>query len=289
MGGIAGSQPRTRPSVTSVDVARRAGVSQTTVSLVLSGKAAGRISDATAEAVQRAARELGYRPHAAAARCAPGISATVGLVVADVTHPFFGLTLRGAHNAAREAGHVVVLIDDDYGTRGETAIETLQHGAIDGFVFFAADPPASLRDPGAPPVVVVESEALGLPNVRLDVESGTDEALAHLHELGHRRIGLLRSAIRGRDVRPPPRPLARAPACQRRGPRRPGRRRHPVHGQGDDRRRARVARAPRRTRPPSSATTTCIAAGMLAAAQAEGVDVPVSCPSSASTTSTSRA
>src|SRR5262249_9163869 len=52
---IATSSPNPR-KVTSVDVARRAGVSQTTVSLVLSGKAAGRISDTTADAVRRAAR-----------------------------------------------------------------------------------------------------------------------------------------------------------------------------------------------------------------------------------------
>src|SRR5215210_5063186 len=141
MGRIARSPSR---NVTSIDVARRAGVSQTTVSLVLSGKAAGRISEATQQTVQRAAADLGYRPNAAARALRSGVSATVGLVVSDVTHPFFGLTLRGAHNAAREAGHVVVLIDDDYGTRGETAIEALQHGAIDGFVFFAAEPPAFL-------------------------------------------------------------------------------------------------------------------------------------------------
>jgi DNA-binding LacI/PurR family transcriptional regulator len=273
MGGIAGSQPRTRASVTSVDVARRAGVSQTTVSLVLSGKAAGRISDATAEAVQRAARELGYRPHAAARALRSGVSATVGLVVADVTHPFFGLTLRGAHNAAREAGHVVVLIDDDYGTRGETAIETLQHGAIDGFVFFAADPPASLRVAGAPPVVVVESEALGLPNVRLDVEAGIDEALAHLHRLGHRRIGLLRSAIRGETF-----------------DRRHARWRDHLQANGEDpgeqvvvdtRFTAKATIDAARewlARRGDTTAVLCdddvIAAGMLAAAQAEGVDVP---------------
>ena len=273
MGGIAGSQSRTRASVTSVDVARRAGVSQTTVSLVLSGKAAGRISDGTAEAVQRAARELGYRPHAAARALRSGVSATVGLVVADVTHPFFGHPLRGAHTAAREAGHVVVLIDDDYGTRGETAIETLQHGAIDGFVFFAADPPASLRDPGAPPVVVVESEALGLPNVRLDVEAGTDEALAHLHELGHRRIGLLRSAVRGETF-----------------DRRHVRWRDHLRANGEDpdeqvvvdtqfTAKATIDAAREwLARRGDTTAVLCdddvIAAGMLAAAQAEGVDVP---------------
>jgi DNA-binding LacI/PurR family transcriptional regulator len=270
MRGIARSSPR---HVTSVDVARRAGVSQTTVSLVLSGKAAGRISAATAERVERIARELGYRPHAAARALRSGVAATVGLVVADVTHPFFGLTLRGAHQAARAAGHVVVLIDDDYGTRGETAIESLQHGAIDGFVFFAADPPASLRAPAAPPIVVVESEPEGLPHVRLDVEAGTAAALDHLHELGHRRIGLLRSAVRGETFD----------------------RRHAVwaahlraYGEDpddqvvvDSRFTAKASIAAGRewlARRGDSTAVLCdddvIAAGLLAAAQAGGVDVP---------------
>jgi DNA-binding LacI/PurR family transcriptional regulator len=273
MTGIARSPSRATGKVTSVDGARHAGVSQTTVSLVLSGKAAGRISAGTAEAVERAAQELGYRPHAAARALRSGVSATVGLVVADVTHPFFGLTLRGAHKAARDAGHVVVLIDDDYGTRGETAIETLQHGAIDGFVFFAADPPASLRVPGSPPVVVVESEAYDLPNVRLDVEAGADAALVHLHELGHRRIGLLRSAIRGETF---DRRHARWAEHLR------------AHGEDpgdqvvvDTHFTAKATMAAARDwlrRRGDTTAVLCdddvIAAGMLAAAQAEGVGVP---------------
>jgi DNA-binding LacI/PurR family transcriptional regulator len=262
-----------RTNVTSVDVARRAGVSQTTVSLVLSGKAAGRISAGTAEAVQRAAQELGYRPNAAARALRSGVAATVGLVVADVTHPFFGLTLRGAHRAALRAGHVVVLIDDAYGSTGEASVEALHRGAVDGFVFFAADPPASLRGEGAPPVVVVESGASEFPNVRLDVESGADQSLRHLHGLGHRRIGLLRSAIRGETF-----------------DRRHARwREHLVaHGQDpedqvvvDTRFTAKETMAAARewlARRGDTTAVLCdddvIAAGLLATAQAEGVAVP---------------
>jgi LacI family transcriptional regulator, repressor for deo operon, udp, cdd, tsx, nupC, and nupG len=173
-------------------------VSQTTVSLVLSGKAVGRVSEATSEAVRRAARDLGYRPNAAARALRSGSAAAVGLVVRDVTHPFFGRTLRGAQQAAREMDHVVVLIDDNYGDAlGDGSVEALREGTVDGFLFFAADPPPSLRAPGAPPVVLVENEQSRLPFVRLDVETGTDAALAHLHELGHERIGYLRSAVGG--------------------------------------------------------------------------------------------
>jgi DNA-binding LacI/PurR family transcriptional regulator len=195
---VTGSASRGPRKVTSVDVARHAGVSQTTVSLVLSGKAPGRVSAATADTVRRAARELGYRPNAAARALRSGSASAVGLVVSDVTHPFFGRTLRGAQRAAWEAGHVVVLIDDNYGAAwGDGSVEALREGAIDGFLFFAAEPPPSLRRPGAPPVVLIEGEQGRLPHARLDVEHGTDAALAHLRELGHRRIGYVRSAVGG--------------------------------------------------------------------------------------------
>jgi len=97
--------------VTSVDVARRAGVSQSTVSLVLSGKAAGRISARTAEAVKAAAKGLGYRPNVAARALRTGVARSVALVVPDITNPFFGRVLRGAQRAAQSAGYTVVLVD----------------------------------------------------------------------------------------------------------------------------------------------------------------------------------
>ena len=189
---------RSRTDVTSVDVARKCGVSQATVSLVMSGKSAGRVSEATADAVRRAARDLGYRPNAAARALRSGTAAAVGLVVSDVTHPFFGLTLRGAQQAAWKAGHVVVLIDDAYGAAwGDQSVELLRTGAIDGFLFFAADPPASLQQSGTPPVVVIEATSRRFPHVLLDVDAGVALVLEHLHQLGHRRIGYLRSAIAG--------------------------------------------------------------------------------------------
>jgi DNA-binding LacI/PurR family transcriptional regulator len=193
--GAASARPR---KVTSVDVAKRAGVSQTTVSLVLSGKAPGRVSESTADAVRVAARELGYRPNAAARALRSGTASAVGLVVRDVTHPFFGRTLRGAQQAAREAGHVVVLIYDNYWTEGrDSSAVALAEGTIDGFLFFAAKVPRPLREPGSRPVVIVEYEQPRIPFVRLDVETGADAALAHLAQRGHREIGYLRSKAGG--------------------------------------------------------------------------------------------
>src|ERR687893_1538483 len=95
--------------VTSVDVARHAGVSQSTVSLVFSGKGSGRVSEATQERLRRAARELGYRPNMAAQALRLGSSRAVALLVPDVTNPFFSRVLRGAQRAAQAAGYTVVL------------------------------------------------------------------------------------------------------------------------------------------------------------------------------------
>ena len=179
--------------MTSVDVARAAGVSQSTVSLVLSGKGRGRISARTEAAVRRAAEELGYRPNAAARALRTGAARSVGFVVPDVTHPFFGKTMRGAQEAAWTAGYAVALVDVPLDRPLEAPLEALRAGTADGFLYFSVEPPA--RRPGGEQVVVIEASPQGFPWVRLDTEGGTDAALAHLLELGHRRIGHLASRV----------------------------------------------------------------------------------------------
>jgi DNA-binding LacI/PurR family transcriptional regulator len=174
--------------VTSVDVARRVGVSQSTVSLVFSGKAAGRISARTEAAVREAAAELGYRPNVAARALKTGAARTIVLVVPDITNPFFGGLLRGAQTAARAAGYAVALIDTDNDRDwGLASAEALHAGPADGLLLFEVDPPR--RSAGSEPIVAIESDGRGHPSVNLDAEGGADAAVRHLLELGHRRIG----------------------------------------------------------------------------------------------------
>ena len=168
-------------------------MSQSTVSLVLSGKSAGRISAKTEEAVRRAAEELGYRPNMAARALRTGAARSVGLVVPDVTHPFFGLTMRGAQEAAWSAGYAVALVDVPLDRPLEAPLEALRAGPADGFIYFSVEPPE--RRPGGERIVVIEAEPDGVPWVALDTAGGTDAALAHLIELGHRRIAQLGSRV----------------------------------------------------------------------------------------------
>jgi DNA-binding LacI/PurR family transcriptional regulator len=178
--------------VTSVDVAKAAGVSQSTVSLVFSGKAAGRISAATEASVRAVATELGYRPNAAARALKTGAARTIALVVPDITNPFFPRLLRGAQQAARAGGYAVALIDTAHDHEwGARSAEALQSGPADGLLLFEVDPPPV--DAGWEPIVVIESDGRGHPSVVLDVVDGTRQAIAHLQALGHTRIGHLTS------------------------------------------------------------------------------------------------
>jgi DNA-binding LacI/PurR family transcriptional regulator len=180
--------------VTSVDVARHAGVSQSTVSLVFSGKGRGRVSEATQERVRHAARELGYRPNVAAQALRLGTSRAVALLVPDVTNPFFSRVLRGAQRAAAAAGYTVALVDTANDRRWQMqSFEALRAGPVDGYLLFEVSAPDALgRDV---PVVIMEDEAPGRPSVRFDAEAGAASAFEHLVDLGHRRIGHLAAAF----------------------------------------------------------------------------------------------
>jgi DNA-binding LacI/PurR family transcriptional regulator len=186
--------PPTRQRVTSVDVARHAGVSQSTVSLVFSGKGPGRVSEATQERVRRAARELGYRPNVAAQALRLGSSRAIALVVPDVTNPFFSRVLRGAQRAAQAAGYTVLLVDTGRDRQwAEQSFEALRAGPADGYLLFEVMVPEGL---GADqPVVVMERETPGRRSVRFDAEGGAAAAFQHLLELGHRRIGHLAASF----------------------------------------------------------------------------------------------
>ena len=88
--------------VTSRDVAQLAGVSQMTVSRVLQGSS--RVAPQTREKVLAAMQQAGYRPHAAARTLRTRRTSTVGVVVADITNPFYPQLLEAVGRALEEAG-----------------------------------------------------------------------------------------------------------------------------------------------------------------------------------------
>ncbi len=177
---------------TSRDVARVAGVSQATVSLVLGGKWRGRVSERTAEAVRGAAGELGYRPNAAARSLRLGRTRTALLVVPALTHEYFARVYAGAARVADAHGFGVVLYPSPEGVGPARDPFGSARAAIDGVIAssMAADALAGIAEGGLP-LVMLDSgpgAAGGPPTVDLAVADGIRQVVRHLVGLGHRRI-----------------------------------------------------------------------------------------------------
>lgn len=185
---------------TSADVATRAGVSRTTVSLVLNDRG-GSIPQATRQRVLDAAQELGYYPHHAARGLAGGRSHTLALVLRQSAAQIAGdallaETLRGLAAAAR-AANCRVLVEPL--SPGEVRYgDLVRSGRADGAV--VSGPlldDLELRDlvrDGFPIVVQGHFPGLTVPSVDIDNAGSARIAVDHLIELGHRRIACITNA-----------------------------------------------------------------------------------------------
>ena len=182
---------------TSFDVAKRAGVSQSTVSLVLNGKAAGRVSPRTQEVVLRVAQELGYQPSMAARTLRLGRTHVAALIIPDVSNPVFATVLQGAEQAARLRDYTVVQVSTGNDTDWQQRIvHALATRSIDGFILWALDLPQSAQlELLRGNAVIVDGYSPAFPSLLLDIEYGASAALQHLLSLGHRRIAHLAANI----------------------------------------------------------------------------------------------
>lgn len=171
--------------VTVRDVARAAGVSISTVSRALS--VPEKVAAETRERVEAVAAELGYQPNRAAAGLRAGRTGAVGLMVPDLSNPYFATVAQGVAEAAREHGLGVFVVDFEESTELEVELlRSLAH-QTDGLILasprsLAADRTAA----GSKPVVVINQDpplAVGC-----DYLQGAAQALEHLAGLGHRRV-----------------------------------------------------------------------------------------------------
>jgi len=189
---------RRRP--TSADVASRAGVSRTTVSLVLNDRGES-IPQTTRQRVFDAARELGYHPDHSARGLAGGRSQTLALVLRQTPEQVAGdallaETLRGLATAARSASFRVLV--EPLGPGEATYGELVRSGRADGAVVSGPlfdDPElADLVADGFPIVIQGHLPGASAPSVDIDNEASARLAVDHLLELGHRRIACITNA-----------------------------------------------------------------------------------------------
>ena len=205
------------------DVAARSGVSTATVSRVLSGSVPARPE--TRERVLAAARELDYRPSGVARALKRQETRTLGLVITDITNPFYPQIVRAVEAAAHARGYGIVLADGgDDPARELEHIDRLVEQRVDGIVVASSRMTrrhAERLHATAVPVVLINDSVpgSGLPTVTTAHRLGSRMAAEHLVELGHRRIGHIgapadqasaaqrrqgvRDALRGTDLPEP--------------------------------------------------------------------------------------
>jgi DNA-binding LacI/PurR family transcriptional regulator len=186
--------------VTIQDVAERAGTSPSTVSRVLTGVTP--VSDDLRDAVERAIDELGYRPSLVARSLKTQTTHSLGLLVNDITNPFFGAVARGAEEAAHRRGYSLILCNtNEDPAREHRYLLTLRDKQVDGIIFGPsggnADLIAGLGE--QIPLVQIDRRLPGLdhPAVLVDNEGAAYGATRHIIERGHTRIALLGRGLSG--------------------------------------------------------------------------------------------
>jgi DNA-binding LacI/PurR family transcriptional regulator len=187
--------------VTIRDVAKRSGFSSTTVSIVLNNAPLARYIPArTKKKIERAARNLGYRPNEFARSLRSRRSQTVGVMVFDMTDPFCTMILRGIENTLYQASFLPILTDvhNDRG-RFERYLEMLLNRRIEGLIvvanwlFVDIHLLADLEKSSIPTAMIgCELETDSISSIIVDNQVGGYLSLEHLHSLGHRKIAFIR-------------------------------------------------------------------------------------------------
>jgi LacI family transcriptional regulator len=189
--------PRTRLK----DVAEIAGVSVTTVSLVLKDPDTSRVGKQTSKRVLKIVKELNYRPNYSARSLVTSESYTVGLVITTLKNPYYAEASHYIINRARDIGYSVILSAAPGGIEDERkSVNDLLDRGVDGLILSSVmrvDPVVDeLIAAKVPFITMSRSVANGPSNppidfVGVDNDRGAFIALDHLIRLGHERIAIL--------------------------------------------------------------------------------------------------
>lgn len=174
------------------DVAREAGVSIATVSHVINNTRF--VSAETRKKVLRAVELCNYYPNAHARSLASGRSNTLGLVVSDISNPFFPELIKSIEAAAFEHGYDLILSNTNYDAeRSSHYVRRLIERKVAGVALMTSELDTSLIEELACRHVSVVFLDLGsagqcMSNIIVDYEAGIEEAIDHLVAYGHRQI-----------------------------------------------------------------------------------------------------
>lgn len=179
------------------DVGRLAGVSRSTVSRVLNGK--GEVDPETAKEVWHAVKQLNYQPNTSARALVRQRTDTIGVLLADVSNPFYEKIIKGIEAAASARGLSVAFYNsyEDLAGHREIIASALDGSKVDGLIVVGshlADKSTLLEMAGRGLTLSLVERIFAdprIPCVAVDNKSGAEMAVEHLLRLGHKRIGLI--------------------------------------------------------------------------------------------------
>jgi len=187
--------------ITLKHIAKELGVSTTTVSRVLSGQARQfRIGRDTEQAVQRVAAAMNFRPNRVARGLRLNRTESIGLVIPDVSNPFFAAIAKEVASGAQDCGYSVIICDSrESEDREIESLELLRERGAEGVVLCpvgrSAEHLSNLANKRWPVVLADRYfPGLPLPYVVSDNRTGSREAVEHLIENGHRRIACVQGS-----------------------------------------------------------------------------------------------
>ncbi|MBO2449587.1 LacI family DNA-binding transcriptional regulator [Actinomadura barringtoniae] len=172
-------------------VAALAGVSPSTVSRTLNNPEL--VNAETRRRVLDSADRLGYQPNRAAQSLVLGRTMSVGLIVPDIGNPFFAPFIKGVEAYFRDKGYAVFLADTDEDAVTEVALAEAMIERADGLILCSPRMSGTrLRSLAAKTTMVMANRlSRTVPSISMDVRPGIEQAVSHVHALGHRRCAFL--------------------------------------------------------------------------------------------------
>jgi len=178
--------------VTLRDIAKEAGVSTTTISRALNNKPD--VSSKTKDKIIKIAKNLGYTPNLLAKSLRSKKSKTIGVVLADISNPFFSAVAKGVENAARKKSYSIILCntDEEY-EKEEEALQVLVEKRVDGLLITPVQKEYKdilrIKEQKIPLVLVGRHfDTIGTNSVVSDDSLGGFLATEYLIKKGHRKI-----------------------------------------------------------------------------------------------------
>lgn len=186
-----------KKKITIKEVAQQSGVSIATVSQILNGNER-KFSPKTVEKVLAAKAALNYEPDYFARRMIVKKSKTIGVLIPDITNPFFSTLVRGIEGVLYRENFITMLCNADLDTKKETDyLEELSRRGVDGYIIASSAISNqaindSLRKKNLPYIVLDQKKAEGFSDAVLtDDYAGGKLAGEHLSQLGHQKVAIV--------------------------------------------------------------------------------------------------